>query len=101
LNKYTNNAALDFAYTFKKLNPGRTIGEPTLTKINHTTDITYQYLDSIRLALTYPTSKINEPDGDKPLEPDHTIQITTQARINYLKGEKDEMMQKALEIVRK
>ncbi len=99
--KYTNNAALDFAYTFKKLNPGRTIGEPTLTKINHTTDITYQYLDSIRLALTYPTSKINETDGDKPLEPDHIIQITTKDRINYLKDEKDEVMQKALEIVRK
>jgi hypothetical protein len=97
--KYTGNAALDFAYTFKKLFPGKTIGEPTLSKINHTTDMFYQFLDGLGSVFYYPTSAFNESDGEKSLEPDVKIEISSKDRIEYLLSGRDEIIQRALTIV--
>lgn len=84
--RYTTHAALDFAYIFKKLNPGKTIGEETLTKINHTTDVFYQYFDGLKTSFSYPTAIFSEKDGEKSLTPDITIQISTKDRIEQLLG---------------
>ena len=99
--RYTSNAALDFVYTFKKLYNAHTIGEPTLMKINHTTELNSRYDDKSSLVMTFPSAVISE-EGifDKILEPDYKIEISTQHRIDYLRGKSDYMYTKALEIIK-
>ncbi|WP_372590665.1 hypothetical protein QO062_04595 [Fervidobacterium pennivorans subsp. carthaginiensis] len=99
--RYTSNAALDFIYTFKKLREDRTIGEPTLMKINHTTEVDYKFDDSAKTSFIFPSAVINEPiQHDAVLKPDYEIELTTEERINYVKSIEDVMLNKALEIIR-
>lgn len=93
--RYTTHAALDFAYIFKKLNPGKTIGEETLTKINHTTDVVYQYFDALKTSFSYPTAIFSDDDGENQLTPDIAIQISTKDRIEQLMGN-DIILEKVL-----
>ncbi len=99
--RYTSNAALDFIYTFKKLRKDRTIGEPTLMKINHTTEVDYKFDDSAKTSFMFPTAVISEDtQRDVVLEPDYEIELSTEERINYVKGIEDVMLNKALEIIK-
>ncbi|MFN4245824.1 MAG: S41 family peptidase [Brevinematia bacterium] len=85
--KYTTNAALDFAYIFKKIYTGRTIGERTLTKVNQTTDVVFQYFDTLKTVITYPSAKWNEISAEDNFTPDKNITITLDDRLKYLFGE--------------
>ncbi|WP_448375400.1 hypothetical protein [Fervidobacterium sp.] len=99
--RYTSNAALDFIYTFKKLYKNRTIGEPTLMTINHTTELSSQFDDKAKLSMIFPSAIISEDVASGTvLEPDYRIEISTQERIEYIKGESDYMYTKALEVVK-
>ena len=98
--RYTSNAALDFIYTFRKLRKGRTIGEPTLMRINHTTEIDYKFDSVAKMNFIFPSAVISEDTRDDAvLEPDYEIELTTEDRINYVKGIEDVMLRKALEII--
>ncbi|MCX7653931.1 MAG: S41 family peptidase [Fervidobacterium sp.] len=99
--KYTSHAALDFVYIFKKLYPGRTIGEKTIGLINHTTDVVYQYFDNIRTSLSYPTAKFSDEDGENPITADIELNISTQDRLNQLFGLEDIVLKRVIEIVQK
>ncbi|MEN3043233.1 MAG: S41 family peptidase, partial [Fervidobacterium sp.] len=99
--KYTSHAALDFVYIFKKLYPGRTIGEKTIRLINHTTDVVYQYFDNIKTSFSYPTAKFSDEDGENPVTPDIELNISTQDRLNQLFGLEDTVLKRVIEVVRK
>ncbi|MGQ9855186.1 MAG: hypothetical protein ACUVQF_00385 [Fervidobacterium sp.] len=97
--RYTSNAALDFVYTFKKLRKSRTIGEPTLMKINHTTELNFRYDDKLMTTFSFPTAIFSEDDGDSGLVPDFKVDMDTEKRIQYIKGEGDYMLNEALKII--
>ncbi|MGC9772724.1 hypothetical protein [Fervidobacterium islandicum] len=99
--RYTSNAALDFIYTFKKLYKNRTIGEPTLMRINHTTEVDYKFDDAVKTTFMFPEAAIDEDvAADEVLEPDFKIELSTEERINYLKGIEDTMLNKAMIILK-
>ncbi|MEJ5257673.1 MAG: hypothetical protein WHS64_05440 [Fervidobacterium sp.] len=97
--RYTSNAALDFIYTFRKLRKSRTIGEPTLMKINHTTDLNFRYDDKLMTTFSFPTAILSEDNGESGLMPDFTVDMNTEKRIQYIKGEGDYMLNEALKII--
>lgn len=102
IDRYTSNAALDFVYTIMKLNKGTVLGEPTLTPINHITDVVYQYSEGMRMTYSYPTARFNEGGKDNlPLTPDYVLNLSTEDRIEYVKGNKDVMLERALMVIQK
>lgn len=99
--RYTSNAALDFIYTFKKLYKNRTIGEPTLMTINHSTELSSKFDSKAKLSLIFPSAVISDEEhSNVVLEPDYRIDMNTQERIKYINGENDYMFKRALEVIR-
>lgn len=97
--KYTTNAALDFAYVFKKIYAGRTIGEKTLTKINQTTDVVYQYFDTLKTMIIYPSAKWQGNGVDDYLIPDKSIIITFEDRLKKLLGIEDTVLENTIQLI--
>lgn len=101
IDRYTSDAALDFAYMLMKMNKAQIIGEPTLTPINHTTDVVYQYSEGMKMTYSYPKARFSDKEDNPVLVPSYVVNVSTEDRIEYTKGTRDVMLDEALEIVKK
>ncbi len=101
IDRYTSDAALDFAYMLMKMNKAQIIGEPTLTPINHTTDVVYQYSEGMKMTYSYPKARFSDKEDNSVLVPSYVVNVSTEDRIEYTKGTRDVMLDEALEIVKK
>ena len=84
-----------------KMNEAKIIGEPTLTPINHTTDVVYQYSEGMKMTYSYPKARFSDKEDNPVLVPSYVVNVSTEDRIEYTKGTRDVMLDEALEIVKK
>lgn len=100
IDRYTSDAALDFAYMMMNIEKAKIVGEPTLTPINHTTDVVYQYSDGIKMTYSYPKARFSDKEDNSTLVPNYLVNVSTEDRIAYTKGTRDIMLDEALAVIR-